>query len=339
MSASVTGTLAISAPAAPIPDSVPERNGRPARAVVAGILRLRRCGGRVDERGARAHRQKRPDKPVCVCFDAHNLHGPGGGRFLRTATTCGTRLAAGATCTMSVAFRPGIGGVRSATLAINTNAFGSPHTIPCHRPRTAPLTVAPASLDSVRQRRAGVASPARHHSQQPGGGCANRLRIRGQRRLRAAGRRNDLRRDARSRRDLRRGLTMTPTAGVDGVAHPSLPRPRNRRTSSLAGYGTNAVTASVGWLTFPTQALNTTSPPQQVVPDQPPDVPPARIRRNRWRFRRRQRVWSIDSPAEHLRRLGDVHSARRWQSLRERHVRQPGRSEPAGLAVGRRGRV
>ena len=52
-----------------------------------------------------------------------------GGDFPLT-TNCGTSVAAGATCTISVTFKPTATGARSATVAVTDNAPGSPHTVP-----------------------------------------------------------------------------------------------------------------------------------------------------------------------------------------------------------------
>jgi hypothetical protein len=43
-------------------------------------------------------------------------------------TTCGTSLAAGASCTISVIFRPSAQGPRAATLTFTDNALNSPQT-------------------------------------------------------------------------------------------------------------------------------------------------------------------------------------------------------------------
>jgi uncharacterized repeat protein (TIGR03803 family) len=50
------------------------------------------------------------------------------GSFTRTATTCGTTLAAGASCTISVAFKPTHAGALTANLSVADNATGSPQT-------------------------------------------------------------------------------------------------------------------------------------------------------------------------------------------------------------------
>jgi len=50
------------------------------------------------------------------------------GDFTQT-NTCGTGLAAGATCTITVAFTPTLNGTRTGTLSVVDNSAGSPHTV------------------------------------------------------------------------------------------------------------------------------------------------------------------------------------------------------------------
>jgi hypothetical protein len=54
--------------------------------------------------------------------------GTNSGDFVQT-NTCGSSLAAGANCTISVTFTPAAAGSRSASLVITDNASGSPHTV------------------------------------------------------------------------------------------------------------------------------------------------------------------------------------------------------------------
>ena len=75
------------------------------------------------------------------------------GSFTQTATTCGTSLAAGASCTISVAFKPAAGGPLSANLSVADNATGSPQSVTLSGTgvATAPsATLTPASLNFVR---------------------------------------------------------------------------------------------------------------------------------------------------------------------------------------------
>jgi hypothetical protein len=50
--------------------------------------------------------------------------------FPISATTCGTSLAAGASCTVSIEFQPTATGTQSATLQFNDDGGESPQTVP-----------------------------------------------------------------------------------------------------------------------------------------------------------------------------------------------------------------
>jgi hypothetical protein len=64
------------------------------------------------------------------------------------ASTCGSSLDAGASCTLPVTFTPRATGTRIGMLAITDNAYGSPHTVPLTGTGTAPgIVLAPASLN------------------------------------------------------------------------------------------------------------------------------------------------------------------------------------------------
>lgn len=69
------------------------------------------------------------------------------GSFTKT-TTCGSSLAAGASCTISVSFKPATTGALSATLSVADNATGSPQTVSLTGTglAAAAITVSPASL-------------------------------------------------------------------------------------------------------------------------------------------------------------------------------------------------
>ena len=72
--------------------------------------------------------------------------GMNSGDFLQT-NNCGTSLAPGTTCTISVTFSPQAAGARSATLSVADNATGSPQTVALTGTGTAPaVTFSPTSL-------------------------------------------------------------------------------------------------------------------------------------------------------------------------------------------------
>src|SRR5207245_2525369 len=57
------------------------------------------------------------------------ITGTNAGDFAQTHT-CGSSLAAGASCTISVTFKPTASGTRSAALSVTDNAAGSPQKVP-----------------------------------------------------------------------------------------------------------------------------------------------------------------------------------------------------------------
>jgi hypothetical protein len=57
------------------------------------------------------------------------ISGPNAGDFKQTATTCGATLAAGASCTVSIAFAPTATGARTGLLTVNDSAVTSPQSI------------------------------------------------------------------------------------------------------------------------------------------------------------------------------------------------------------------
>jgi hypothetical protein len=68
------------------------------------------------------------------------------GDFSQT-NTCGTSVAASASCTISVTFKPAANGARSASIAITDNATGSPQTVSLTGTGTTPaISLSPASL-------------------------------------------------------------------------------------------------------------------------------------------------------------------------------------------------
>ena len=68
------------------------------------------------------------------------------GEFPVQSNTCGASLAAGTTCTFTVAFTPSAAGTRTGQVTIADNATGNPHKVNLTGTGTIPLTVAPASL-------------------------------------------------------------------------------------------------------------------------------------------------------------------------------------------------
>ena len=77
--------------------------------------------------------------------------------FSRT-TTCGTSLAAGASCTIGVTFRPTTAGSKTAAVSVTDNAPGSPHTVSLTGTATN-VVVAPTSLTFAAQLVGTTSSP------------------------------------------------------------------------------------------------------------------------------------------------------------------------------------
>ena len=64
-----------------------------------------------------------------VTLSSETITGTDASSFVKSATTCGSTLAAGASCTVSVEFKPAAAGTLKASLSIADNATGAPQTI------------------------------------------------------------------------------------------------------------------------------------------------------------------------------------------------------------------
>jgi len=67
--------------------------------------------------------------PPALTISSFAVIGPDSRDFIRSATTCGTTLAAGASCIVSVAFAPTAVGSRTAVLSIVDSAITSPQAV------------------------------------------------------------------------------------------------------------------------------------------------------------------------------------------------------------------
>jgi hypothetical protein len=84
-----------------------------------------------------------------VTLTSETIAGTNATSFLISANTCGTSLAAAATCTVSVEFKPASAGTKVATLSVADNATGSPQTVALSGTGTAAgltVTLSPATL-------------------------------------------------------------------------------------------------------------------------------------------------------------------------------------------------
>ncbi|HTV57698.1 MAG TPA: choice-of-anchor D domain-containing protein [Candidatus Baltobacteraceae bacterium] len=66
--------------------------------------------------------------PTSVSITGVSITGANSGDFTNTSTTCGTTLAAAASCTASITFTPGAAGARTATFTISDSAAGGMQT-------------------------------------------------------------------------------------------------------------------------------------------------------------------------------------------------------------------
>jgi len=77
---------------------------------------------------------------AALTLTSETLTGTGAASFVKSATTCETSLAAGASCTVSVEFKPAAAGSFSAALAIADNATGSSQSVALTGTGTKPAT-------------------------------------------------------------------------------------------------------------------------------------------------------------------------------------------------------
>ncbi len=76
-----------------------------------------------------------------VNLTSETITGTNASAFLKSATTCGTTLAAAASCTVSVEFKPTGAGALTASLSVADNATGSPQTVTLNGTGAAASTV------------------------------------------------------------------------------------------------------------------------------------------------------------------------------------------------------
>lgn len=66
---------------------------------------------------------------VSLFTNGITFSGANASSFVKTATTCATKLVVGGSCTISVAFKPAATGTSAANLALDDNASGGPQTV------------------------------------------------------------------------------------------------------------------------------------------------------------------------------------------------------------------
>jgi len=84
-----------------------------------------------------------------VTLTSETLTGTNATSFVKSATTCGASLAASASCTVSIEFKPASAGAKTASLSVADNATGSPQTVALSGTGTAAtltVTLSPTTL-------------------------------------------------------------------------------------------------------------------------------------------------------------------------------------------------
>jgi hypothetical protein len=84
-----------------------------------------------------------------VTLTSETITGTNATSFVKSATTCGTTLAASASCTVSVEFKPTVAGSLTANLSVADNATGTPQLVALKGTSTATassLTLTPTSI-------------------------------------------------------------------------------------------------------------------------------------------------------------------------------------------------
>ena len=199
-----------------------------------------------------------------------SITGTNPGDFAQTKT-CGTTLAAGANCTISVTFKPTVAAARSATISVTDNAGGSPQTVPLSGTGTSPAAqLSPTSLafgvqviNTTSSSRAVTLSNTGNSTMSitsiafTGTNAADFARTTTCGATLAAGANCSI------------SVTFRPTATGSRTANLSVSdnAPGTPHTIPLTGTGT-AVTVSPTSLTFTSQAVGTTSAAKAVTADE-----------------------------------------------------------------------
>jgi hypothetical protein len=78
---------------------------------------------------------------AAVTLTSETITGANATSFVKSATTCGTSLAAAASCTVSVEFKPTVAGALTASLSVADNATGTPQVVALKGTATAATTL------------------------------------------------------------------------------------------------------------------------------------------------------------------------------------------------------
>jgi hypothetical protein len=196
------------------------------------------------------------------------LTGANAGDFAQT-NTCGSSLAVGASCTISVTFKPSASGNRTASVSITDNAPGSPQAVSLSGTGTAPATSLSATSLTFASQSVSTTSAAQTVTLSNTGGAAlsiTSLAITGTNAGDFA-QTNTCGSSVAAGASCTISVTFTPTASGSRTASVSITDnvPGSPQTVSLSGTGTSGgVSLSPTSLSFGSQSIATTSAAQTV---------------------------------------------------------------------------
>jgi len=182
--------------------------------------------------------------------------------------TCGSSLAAGAKCTISVTFKPSAGGVRTAALSITDNAPHSPQTVSLSGTSTAPTVSLSPTKRSFASQSVGTTSAAQTITLTNAGNATmniTSLAVTGTNASNFA-QTNNCGVGVAAGANCTISVTFTPSASGSRAASLTLTdnATGSPQSVNLTGTGTAAASLSPTRLSFENQAVDMISPPQVV---------------------------------------------------------------------------
>lgn len=204
---------------------------------------------------------------VALGITSLTLTGTNNGDFVQT-NTCGTFVAVGSSCTISVIFTPTAAGARTASVSITDNATGSPQVVALTGTGLAPAATFSAISESFGNQVVGTTSAAKTVTLTNTGNATLNLTstaITGTN-PRDFAQTNTCGTSVAAGKNCTISITFTPIALGTRSATVSIAdnASGSPQIISLTGSGQTAVTLSTNALVFPTQRVRTTSAPQKV---------------------------------------------------------------------------
>ncbi|HET7187466.1 MAG TPA: choice-of-anchor D domain-containing protein, partial [Gemmatimonadaceae bacterium] len=212
-------------------------------------------------------------RSIALGASPFTIDGANAADFARTTTTCGTSLAAGASCSVNLTFHPHAGGPRVATFKVASDAPGSPHGAALTGNGTTPITVSPTKL-AFGNVGVGLASAAKLVTLQNNQDVAAPITV------------NPPTGDFTKEPATTCGTSLAPGAsctiaiamkpkvgGAQAGQLTILEPPFAALNVPLSGTGINAITTSVSSLTFAAQKVGTTSISKQIIVTNHQNVP------------------------------------------------------------------